>query len=228
MPTPVVALRPTLPRPTEPSIPVSEVDIEELTTTAIIPPRTVTPVNDITPVFARSAITEGEAKVIVHESDQEWRARVEAEVLAMVRQALIAMTPAPPKTDNGASVRWLLVGVVTGALAVYVMMAGALHDKEIALSAARTANVPAHVSGNHSAPSVLAPAPKADPPMACSATGDALASTIPTVDVNDLPKHPTPRRFTAPRKSAPAAASNLDEENPYADDSNPYANVSPE
>ena len=74
-------------------------------------------------------------------------------------------------------------------------------------------------------------------PMMCSATGESLASAIPTVDVDNLPKVDAPKqhvRWRAPRKATPKAAastsSNLDEDNPYnaAADDNPYAGVSPE
>jgi hypothetical protein len=146
--------------------------------------------------------------VIIDRTEEEVRARVEAEIVAIVRKALATMTP-PPRTDHGASVRWLLVGVVTGAMTVYVLMAGALYDNQIALAKARAGGGPPPVYT--SAPVVLS----APPAATCAAT----SSAIPTVDVETLPrtlgKSAIPRvRLTAkPAK----AASNVDEENPYAD-----------
>src|SRR5262249_49367345 len=72
-------------------------------------------------------------------------------------------------------------------------------------------------------------------PLSCSATGESLVSTIPTFDVDNLPKIDPPKmqlRWRAPKKKAvaPKPSSNLDEDNPYnsAADDNPYTGVSPE
>lgn len=175
---PPVALRPTIPYPVE---------------------------NDVEPLREPiPAMSSREANAIVHQTDAEFRARVEAEVLSMVRQALVALTPQPPRTDDGASVRWLLVGVVAGALAAYVLMAGALHDKEMAVGEARgSLPIP-----TFTASPVTASAPKSPPAPMCS--GDAIVSAIPTVDVESLPRHASTRRYSVPRKPA-----TVDEENPY-------------
>lgn len=233
------SLHPTRPeiRVTQPSIPLTGADIEEVRPAELVPPAQA--VNDITPAFSRSALSTLEAKVIVQQTDAEQRARMEAEVTALcqnaLKQALIAMTPPPPRTDHGASVRWLLVGLVFGALFVYVLMAGTLREKEAQLARAQAASGPV-ASQTVIAPPVATTTSTKAQPMMCSATGESLASTIPTVDVDNLPKVDAPKqtmRWRAPRKATPqkakAAPTNLDEDNPYNQtDDNPYTNVNPE
>jgi len=191
---PVPAPRP----PPRKSIPLHSADLE-----------VIVAANDTAPTEPiLRALSAQQATVIVDRTEEEVRARVEAEIIAIVRKALGTMMP-PPRTDHGASVRWLVVGLVTGAIVVYVLMAGALYDKEVALAMSRVGG-PAPIFTTspvtHTAP---------QPTTTCSTVSEGRsASSIPSYDVESLPRHANSRRIATPK---PVASTNVDEENPYAD-----------
>lgn len=153
---------------------------------------------------ALRAVSSQEANVILGPSEAEMRARLEREVLAVLRTATDKMRP-----DRGAALRWALVGACAGAMLVYVFMASALHQRDILVEQLSSRPAPAPIS---TVASVLSPPPA----MTCPASsGDAILSAIPTVDVEQLPKTRIPvatHRAHAPR---PTQASSVDEENPY-------------
>lgn len=170
--------------PPRKSIPLHSGDIE-----------VIIPANDTGPTqpILRPLSTE-QATVIIDR---------EAEIIDLVRKAIASMMPPPPKTDHGASMRWLLVGLITGSIIIYVLMAGALYDTQVALAQAR--------ANGGSPPPVFTTSPVvlSAPASTCSTT----ASAIPTIDVEKLPRHTT----FAPRVAAPKATTPVDEENPYED-----------
>jgi len=104
----------------------------------------------------------------------------------VVAEELIAPGPLP-RTNRKSPVRYLLVGVFTGALVVYGLMARVLHERDMALAEAR-ASLPAQTISS----------PKA--PAPCAATGEMVASTIPTYDVEVLPRHGARRKAAPPRR----------------------------
>src|SRR5439155_9514518 len=91
---PVPAPRP----PPRKSIPLHSADLE-----------VIVAANDTAPTEPiLRALSAQHATAIVDRTEEEVRARVEAEIIAIVRKALGTMMP-PPRTDHGASVRWLVV-----------------------------------------------------------------------------------------------------------------------
>lgn len=178
------------------------------------PPRAPAPSADVG--LVREALSSQEARVIVASGEDELRARLHAEVLAIVRGALAAMPAQKAALDIGAAVRWMLVGVVLGAMVIYVLMASALHRSELLLAQAST---PATVFVPQAAPP---PPVTKGAPLMCPANA---ADVIPTVDVNALPKTKPP----APRvvRRAGTSAGTSTGTNTSAEE-NPYEGVSPD
>lgn len=127
---------------------------------------------------------------------------------AMLEVLQAALRKTAPRTDPGAAIRWFFVGVCVGALAVYVIMASALHQRDLALatSRARAAEPVMTTSIAAPPPALTCPAPSQGAPAS------EQAPRIPTFDVEKLPKiEPArPRRRPAPKIST------VDEDNPYA------------